>query len=206
MYGLKTESSFDAAHFLTDYHGKCENLHEYRWRVVAYLEQEDLQSRGTMKDMVLDFRRVQASGALHFRDRKRSIATFIVEEGSLSPQTIACLEDLKASRSVMPFRTTAENLARYFFDAPARTGLPIAQIDVYETPNNCAILPRLAGKESADRYGIRFLSYSRHFVKASMAKARTRVSLRRSSVFRAVTWLLLLRRSGRATRSSPLNS
>lgn len=26
MYGLKTESSFDAAHFLTDYHGKCENL------------------------------------------------------------------------------------------------------------------------------------------------------------------------------------
>ena len=55
MYGLKTESSFDAAHFLTDYHGKCENLHGHRWRVVAYLEQEDLQSEGTMKDMVLDF-------------------------------------------------------------------------------------------------------------------------------------------------------
>ncbi len=30
MYGLKTESSFDAAHFLTDYHGKCENLHGHR--------------------------------------------------------------------------------------------------------------------------------------------------------------------------------
>ena len=55
MYGLKTESSFDAAHFLTDYNGKCENLHGHRWRVVAYLEQEDLQSEGTMKDMVLDF-------------------------------------------------------------------------------------------------------------------------------------------------------
>ena len=40
MYGLKTESSFDAAHFLTDYHGKCENLHGHRWRVVAYLKQE----------------------------------------------------------------------------------------------------------------------------------------------------------------------
>ena len=50
MYGLKTESSFDAAHFLTDYHGKCENLHGHRWRVVAYLEQEDLQSEGTMTD------------------------------------------------------------------------------------------------------------------------------------------------------------
>ena len=111
MYGLKTESSFDAAHFLTDYHGKCENLHGHRWRVVAYLEQEDLQSEGTMKDM----------------------------EGSLSPQTIACLEDEGFTLSVMPFRTTAENLARYFFDHLREQGLPIAQIDVYETPNNCAI-------------------------------------------------------------------
>ena len=55
MYGLKTESSFDAAHFLTDYHGKCENLHGHRWRVVAYLEQEELQTQGTHKDMVIDF-------------------------------------------------------------------------------------------------------------------------------------------------------
>ncbi|WP_407635714.1 6-pyruvoyl trahydropterin synthase family protein [Olsenella uli] len=32
VYGLKTEASFDGAHFLTDYHGKCENLHGHRWR------------------------------------------------------------------------------------------------------------------------------------------------------------------------------
>ena len=32
MYKLKTESSFDAAHFVTDHHGKCENLHGHRWR------------------------------------------------------------------------------------------------------------------------------------------------------------------------------
>ena len=142
MYGLKTESSFDAAHFLTDYHGKCENLHGHRWRVVAYLEQEDLQSEGTMKDMVLDFG--------EFKQAVRAMTevldhTFIVEEGSLSPQTIACLEDEGFTLSVMPFRTTAENLARYFFDHLREQGLPIAQIDVYETP----------------RYDIRFLSYSR---------------------------------------------
>ena len=55
MYGLKTESSFDASHFLTDYHGKCENLHGHRWREVAYLEVERLQTEGTCKDMVVDF-------------------------------------------------------------------------------------------------------------------------------------------------------
>ena len=55
MYGLKTEASFDSAHFLTDYYGKCENLHGHRWRAVVYLEVADLQADGTMKDMVVDF-------------------------------------------------------------------------------------------------------------------------------------------------------
>ncbi|MCI7505447.1 MAG: 6-carboxytetrahydropterin synthase, partial [Coriobacteriaceae bacterium] len=55
MYGLKTESCFDSAHFLADYYGKCENLHGHRWKVVAYLEQEELRTEGTMKGMVLDF-------------------------------------------------------------------------------------------------------------------------------------------------------
>ena len=55
MYGLKTESSFDAAHFLTDYHGKCENLHGHRWRVVAVIATDELQETGTCKDMVMDF-------------------------------------------------------------------------------------------------------------------------------------------------------
>ena len=86
-------------------------------------------------------------GALDFGEFKQAVRamtealdhTFIVEEGSLSPQTIACLEDEGFTLSVMPFRTTAENLARYFFDHLREQGLPIAQIDVYETPNNCAI-------------------------------------------------------------------
>lgn len=55
MFGLKTESSFDAAHFLTDYHGKCENLHGHRWRVVVYTNSSSAKMSGTMKDMVLDF-------------------------------------------------------------------------------------------------------------------------------------------------------
>ena len=79
MYGLKTESSFDASHFLTDYHGKCENLHGHRWRVVAYLEVEHLQTEGTCKDMVVDFGEFKAElRAL----TERLDHHFIVEEGS----------------------------------------------------------------------------------------------------------------------------
>ena len=71
MYGLKTEASFDSAHFLTDYYGKCENLHGHRWRAVVYLE------------------------------------------------VAVC-------------------------DRLTEQGFPVSQVDLYETPNNCAIYRRTA--------------------------------------------------------------
>lgn len=136
VYGLKTEAAFDSAHFLADYYGKCENLHGHRWRVVVYLEQPQLQTEGTMRDMVLDF------GV--FKRAVRDIAeeldhTFLVEEGTLKPDTVAALESEGFSLTVLPFRTTAENLARYFCDRLIDQGLPVSQVDMYETPNNCAI-------------------------------------------------------------------
>ena len=136
MYGLKTQASFDSAHFLTDYYGKCENLHGHRWNVVVYLQQEQLQQEGTMKDMVLDF------GV--FKKAVRELAnsldhTFLVEEGSLKPTTIAALEDEGFVLTILPFRTTAENLARWFYEQLEQRGLPVSQVDCYETPNNCAI-------------------------------------------------------------------
>lgn len=136
MYGLKTESSFDAAHFLTDYHGKCENLHGHRWRVVAYLEQAELRTEGTHKDMVIDFAEFKRA----LRDLTEELDhSFVMEEGSLMPETLECLHKEGFTLSMMPFRTTAENLARYFFDKLADKGFPVSQVDVYETPNNCAI-------------------------------------------------------------------
>lgn len=136
MYKLKTESSFDAAHFLTDYHGKCENLHGHRWRVVAYLAQRELCKEGTHKDMVLDFGEFKSALRKLTEELDHS---FIVEEGSLMQETLACLEKEGFVLTIMPFRTTAENLARYFYNRLAELGLPVSEIEVYETPNNCAI-------------------------------------------------------------------
>ena len=136
MYKLKTERSFDAAHFLTDYHGKCENLHGHRWRVVAYLSQQELCKEGTHKDMVLDFGEFKSALRKLTEELDHS---FIVEEGSLMQETLACLEKEGFVLTIMPFRTTAENLARYFYNRLAELGLPVSEIEVYETPNNCAI-------------------------------------------------------------------
>ncbi|MBR3316886.1 MAG: 6-carboxytetrahydropterin synthase [Atopobiaceae bacterium] len=136
MFGLKTEACFDSAHFLTEYYGRCENLHGHRWRMVVYLEQDELQTEGTMKDMVIDFgcfkRDVRAFA-------ERLDHTFLVEEGSLRPETVAALESEGFSLTILPFRTTAENLARYACEQLRAEGLPVSQVDMYETPNNCAI-------------------------------------------------------------------
>lgn len=135
MYGLKTESSFDAAHFLTNYDGKCENLHGHRWRVIAWIEVEHLQGSGQELDMVVDFS--------DFKHALRSLTEefdhmFIVEEGSLAPATMAALESETFKLFVVPWRTTSENFARHFFDRLAGMGFPVTKVEVDETPNNCA--------------------------------------------------------------------
>ncbi len=135
MYALQTEASFDSAHFLTDYYGKCENLHGHRWRIVVTIGQDELQTEGTMRDMVLDF------GV--FKRAVRALAdsldhTFLVEEGSLKPATVAALEDEGFSLTILPFRTTAENLARYVTERLMAEGLPVSEVECDETPNNRA--------------------------------------------------------------------
>lgn len=135
MYELKTEACFDSAHFLTDYYGKCENLHGHRWRMVVYIGRTELCQEGTMRGMVLDF------GV--FKREVRTFAneldhTFLVEEGSLRQATMDALEAEGFSITLLPFRTTAENLARYACERLCDRGLPVVRVDMYETPLNCA--------------------------------------------------------------------
>lgn len=90
MYTLKTEYAFDSAHFLTNYYGKCENLHGHRWHVTACISTAELGESGTEKDMVMDF------GV--FKRKVRALCdsldhTFLIEEGSLSEKTLTCLKE-----------------------------------------------------------------------------------------------------------------
>ena len=55
MYILKSEKSFDAAHFLKDYKGKCSNIHGHRWRVVVSIKSEKLSDEQQTKGMIIDF-------------------------------------------------------------------------------------------------------------------------------------------------------
>ena len=51
MFETRVEADFAAAHFLQDYHGKCENLHGHNYKVFAHARGEELDEGG----MLLDF-------------------------------------------------------------------------------------------------------------------------------------------------------
>lgn len=136
MYELKTDAFFDSAHFLADYHGKCENLHGHRWRMEVTIGSSELGTYGTERDMVCDFG--------EFKRMVRDLAdtfdhTFLLEEGTLPKKLVKALEKEGFEVKVLPFRTTAENLAKHFFDTLQEQGLPVVQVEVDETPNNRAV-------------------------------------------------------------------
>lgn len=136
MNKLVTLAAFDSAHFLFGYKGKCANIHGHRWTVKLTVCGEDLISSGEKRGMLIDFAELKSA--------LRTLAdkfdhTLIYETGSLKPATLAALNDEGFSLTEVAFRPTAESFAKYFFDELTKSGLGVCSIEVYETPDNCAV-------------------------------------------------------------------
>lgn len=136
MYQLTTEHSFDSAHFLAGYDGKCGNLHGHRWRVLLTVQSETLREDQQQKGMCVDFAELK-------KDLRTELDALdhvlIIEQGSLRESTMKALQEEKFQVVEMPFRPTAENYARYFYELFTLKGYPVAKVEVYETPNNSAV-------------------------------------------------------------------
>ena len=50
MYEVRVEADFSAAHFLKDYHGKCERLHGHNYKVYAHVRGRVLDEGGMLVD------------------------------------------------------------------------------------------------------------------------------------------------------------
>lgn len=136
MYQLTTEHSLDSAHFLAGYDGKCGNLHGHRWRVLLTVQSETLREDRQQKGMCVDFAELK-------KDLRTELDALdhvlIIEQGSLRESTMKALQEEKFQVVEMPFRPTAENFARYFYELFTLKGYPVAKVEVYETPNNSAV-------------------------------------------------------------------
>jgi len=115
---LKRTFSFDAAHRLIHYHGKCEALHGH-----TYLLAVTLRGETDREGMILDFVELKA----------------IVNEKVLSRLDHAYLNDLLE-------QPTAEYIARWIWgelETPlARPNCRLHEIEVWETASSSVILRR----------------------------------------------------------------
>ena len=135
MYKITANESFDSAHFLKDYDGKCANIHGHRWKVVITAGGESLSEDPQTRGMVADF------GDLKRDLRSETEALdhrLIVERDSLRPKTMEALTEENFLIVQTEFRPTAENFAKYFCDRMMRKGWNVLEATVYETPGNCA--------------------------------------------------------------------
>ena len=115
---LRREFTFDAAHNLPSYHGKCEGLHGHTYRMMV-----ELSGTPDSEGMIADFVRVSE----------------IVGAEVISKFDHAYLNE------IIP-QPTAENIAGYAFerlDAPlARPNCRLSAVQVWETASSSVIFSR----------------------------------------------------------------
>lgn len=135
MYTLKTNASFDSAHFLSGYEGKCSNIHGHRWKVEIEVGSENLEVEGQNRGMIVDFSKLKEdlSNIVDYFDH-----CLIYETGSLKDKTLEVLREENFRLVEVSFRPTAENFSEYFYREMSKKGYKVVLATVYETPNNCA--------------------------------------------------------------------
>ena len=135
MYTLKTEASFDSAHFLAGYEGKCSNIHGHRWKIIVEVSKEVLSNEIQTRGMVVDFGTLK-SDLRQLADQLDH--ALIIEKDSLKLSTLQALLEEGFRVITFEFRPTAENFSKYIYDEMQNKGYPVKQVVVYETPENGA--------------------------------------------------------------------
>ena len=135
MYTLQTSACFDSAHFLKGYHGKCSNIHGHRWTVDVTVASDEVEAQGQTRGMVVDFKTLKSD----LKELAEALDhSLIIEENSFRAKTKEALLEEDFAIVELPFRPTAENLAKYFYDEMEGKDYQVVLVKVYETPNNCA--------------------------------------------------------------------
>jgi 6-pyruvoyltetrahydropterin/6-carboxytetrahydropterin synthase len=125
MFEISVEKSFEAAHYLRDYQGKCENMHGHRYTVVVKVSATQLNEIGLAYD---------------FTDLKAHLGKI------LERYDHTCLNDVPPFDKINP---SAENLAAEIYKelkdklakdpsyakASEGKGIKLVSVGVWENPN-----------------------------------------------------------------------
>lgn len=118
MYRVSVRQHFDAAHYLRNYQGKCEQLHGHRFEVVVALEAIELDEIGLAYD---------------FTELKKHLGVI------LGRYDHACLNNIAPFDEINP---SSEHIAVTIYKEvqPLLEGKPVsvASVEVWESPESCA--------------------------------------------------------------------
>lgn len=120
MFVVSVQAHYDSAHFLRNYHGKCERMHGHRYVVELALATTELDVAGIAFDFVIVKK--------HLRD----VADRLDHEN---------LNELPPFTELEP---SAENQARYIYEEmkrllPQQMSDAILYVKVWETPTQFAL-------------------------------------------------------------------
>ena len=124
---------FDAAHVLTNHEGLCKNLHGHTYRVDVSVT----QAQGDASDMVIDFKDLKRIASEVICERFDHAIVYNTE--SEGEREIAAVVERYGMRTVaIPFRSTAENLAKLFY-GELKARIPgLSAVKVWETADSSA--------------------------------------------------------------------
>lgn len=131
MTTVTKDMTFDAAHMLTGYEGRCRNLHGHTYHLFV-------EARGELNDegMVVDFRLLKELMTREIADRFDH-AFMYCDKSPVELEIARVLESNGLKTVPLPFPTTAENLARYFYGVLAGH-VDVSAVRLMETPTSCA--------------------------------------------------------------------
>lgn len=135
MFKISKEFSFDMAHLLDGHDGKCQNLHGHTYKLQVEIAGNLFES-GAKKAMVIDFSDIKAVVKKAILDPIDH--AFIYDKTSERESKIAkLLQDLDSKTFGVPFRTTAEEMARFIFNRlKYDEKLAVSAIRLWETPTS----------------------------------------------------------------------
>ena len=113
MYQLRVEADFSAAHFLSSYNGKCENLHGHNYKVRLWVKGPELNDGG----MLADF----------------SLLKNLLKE-AIAPLDHSNLNDMEVFKN----NPSAERIARFIFEAVGGK-MSAAEMKQHELPSHVSL-------------------------------------------------------------------
>lgn len=150
MYEVRVEAGFSAAHFLNDYHGKCEQLHGHNYTVYAHVRGDVLDKGGMLLDFsvlkkalrsvcgTLDHRNLNDIAAFSQNPSAERIAEYIYRGIVAELPQLSCFPEESRQEPVHGEPCPAEEAPRPNAAPPHMQKPYLYAVDVFETETSRA--------------------------------------------------------------------